>query len=90
MGQFSPILAKYSEDAGNRLTIYPNLRFVLEGPAKLGDHFRYKIYYTEILRETGVLEKVAKKVTVESDRIEDYRKSIIAKGGVPRPDLIEP
>ncbi len=66
------------KNVGSELTAYPGNKFVLEGPAQVGDHFRYRLYYKEILLETGEMKKVLEKVTVESDKMADYQKQMAA------------
>ena len=57
---------------GDELCAYPGFKLKLEGPAKAGDSFRYRIYFKEVLMESGEVRKVIEKITVESDKQKEY------------------
>lgn len=56
---------------------YPGFKLKLEGPATVGDNFRYRIYFKEVLLEGGEVKKVVEKITVESNKQKEYEAEML-------------
>jgi hypothetical protein len=64
-------------ERGDALKSYPGLQLRLEGPAMVGDSFRYRVYFKEVLLEGGEVKKMIERITVESDRQQKYEAEML-------------
>ena len=65
-----------AKNVGTGLMAYPGHRFTLEGPARVGDPFRFRLYYKEVLLGSGEMKRTLEKITVESDKMEEYKRQM--------------
>ncbi|MEI6490549.1 MAG: hypothetical protein WCO16_02175 [bacterium] len=67
---------------GDELVGYPGIKLKLEGPAMVGNRFRYRTYFKEVYYESGEVRNVIEKITVESDKKKIYEAEMLQSSKV--------
>lgn len=62
---------------GDELVGYKGIKLKLEGPAMVGNSFRYRTYFKEVQYESGEVRRVIEKITVESNKMKSYESEML-------------